>query len=647
MAKVTANEIDNNLKNLFENFEKDNFLYGFLEVYGFPKTTITHLKKGTNQLGEKPGQSIIKNKLCFQEVSDEDLHAELTALESTKAIKTNKVRFIIVTNYSELIAKDLKTLETKDIHFNDLPAHAAFFFPLAGMEKATQYSDSPADKKAAEKMAKLFDQIERDNPDFREQYNHDLNHFFARILFCYFAEDTGVFKKGIFTQLMSGSTQDDGSDLSLFFAQAFKIMNLESKDATRHKYPSYMQDFPYVNGGLFKDEITLPHFTKKTHDVLIECGHLNWSEINPDIFGSMFQGVMKHEERDATNSHYTSVPNIQKVIDPLFLNALKNEAQNITRRLYELKDKAAIKKAQKEAYEFLERLGKIKFFDPACGSGNFLVITYKELRRIEINIFKAVEDSKRGAPRLNFMENKKQQMDFHLERYVSVNQFYGIELKDFAQEIAKLSLWLAEHQMNLEFEKVLGVRTNSILPLNDGANIILGNATRINWQEVCSNNNNEEVYLFGNPPFAGSNKKTLSEKSDLEFVFKNIVKEYNNLDYVSCWFYLGAQYIKNTSTPLAFVSTNSITQGQQVALLWPFILKEELGLEIPFAHTSFKWTNNAKGSAGVTCVIIGLAAQNDKPKYIYTNNIADEAKHITPYLTKAPDIYVQKQHTPP
>jgi type I restriction-modification system DNA methylase subunit len=403
-------------------------------------------------------------------------------------------------------------------------------------------------------------------------------------------------------------TQKDGSDVDLFLDKLFKALN--NKDNSKEQ--NYISQFPYVNGGLFQDEIPIPKFNKEARNILEESGDLDWSHINPDIFGSMIQAVVNPDERGNLGMHYTSVPNIMKVIKPLFLD-----------ELYEELEKA--KGNSKKLRALLKRICQLKIFDPACGSGNFLIIAYKELRKLEIEIWQAI------------LDNEPQQSFIYSE--INLTQFYGIEIDDFAHEIAKLSLWLAEHQMNKYFESQLEQgQSKPILPLKASGNITHANATRVDWEQVCPKAQDDEIYLLGNPPYLGYARQDKNQKDDMKLVFSNF-KSYKKLDYITCWFIKGANFITNTNNKLAFVTTNSITQGEQVAILWPSIFNKNV--EIGFAHTSFKWENNAKGNAGVSVVIIGLQIDNStSEKLIYSENTRQVAKNINPYLVEGKNIYV-------
>jgi hypothetical protein len=616
-------QIEQNLKNLLLNFNKETFIYEFLLAYGLPKSSITLLQKGNLNLSKVEGEISWKEKVFFKPVFNQDLHAVITQMQSQ--VK-NKQRFVIVTDFKILLAIDTKTNDSLDIDFMALNKHFDFFMPWAGIEKATHKKETEADVKAAEKMAKLFDEIKKDNPDNSPDFIHSLNVFLSRLLFCYFAEDTEIFTKDLFSHSIKNHTQTDGSDLADYLDKLFTVMNLPPNDKARLALPDYLQKFPYVNGGLFAKPIKSPNFTRRSRQALLDSGSENWSKINPDIFGSMIQAVITPEHRGGLGMHYTSVPNIMKLIEPLFLNELNQEFVNA-------------KHEPRKLNNLLTRISKIKIFDPACGSGNFLIIAYKELRILEIKILQQLQTLQQAATgfekyqeelelipktQLTLAAQYKQELFSRIE----LAQFYGIELDDFAHEIAILSLWLAQHQMNMGFKAVFGT-TNPTLPLQAGGNIIHGNATRENWESVCPKKKDDEIYILGNPPYLGYALQSSEQKDDMAFVFKNL-ENYKKLDFIACWFYLGAKYIKDFNAQYAFVSTNSICQGEQVALLWPTILNKNL--EIGFAHTSFKWKNNAKANAGVTVIIVGVRNPSEKEKRIYDDCKYSSVKFINGYL---------------
>jgi type I restriction-modification system DNA methylase subunit len=601
-------QIENHLKLLVYTLDKETFIYNLLESYYLPKASISRLQKGNLNLSKVPGEVSWKKKLFFKEELNKDLHLTISALKNE--IKHNQ-RFIIVTDYETLLAVDTVTQDQLDIPIKELPKYYDFFLPWAGMEKATHAAENPADVKAAEKMAKLFDEIKKDNPDTSAEFNHNLNIFFSRLLFCYFAEDTNIFEDNQFSHAVESHTRGDGSDLDAYLNRLFWVLNTPVDK--RGEIPHYLNAFPYVNGGLFKEEISCPKFTSKSRQLLIDSGDSNdWSAINPDIFGSMFQAVISPEHRGGLGAHYTSVPNIMKVIEPLFLNDLKEEFENASGN-------------EKKLRELLHRISKIKLFDPACGSGNFLIIAYKELRRLEMLILKELGGFAFSG--------------------IHLNNFYGIELDDFAHEIAKLSLWLAEHQMNVEFFNEFG-RTNPTLPLQEAGQIVCGNACRLDWEKVCPKNEGDEIYILGNPPYIGRRNQNKIQKQEIIDVLGNL-KNHKSLDYICIWFFKGCKYItsiKNSKIAVSFVSTNSICQGELVSIFWPNILKNNIS--IIFAHKSFKWVNNAKSNAGVSVVIIGISNISPKNKMIFSHGLSYTATHINAYLVDSKDNYVQNRTIP-
>jgi type II restriction/modification system DNA methylase subunit YeeA len=611
-------QIENNLQKLLKSFNKDSFIYDLILAYGLPKASVTRLQKGDLNLSKRDGEISWKKKLFFREiVSDdltlfpkaikhEDLQQAIDSLKKDPKILKHSPRFIIVTDYKYLLAVDTKTADTLDIKITETAKHFDFFLPWAGMEKAHHQYENPADVKAAERMAKLYDEIKKENSTKTPEDVHSLNVFLSRLLFCFFAEDTGIFEDGLFVTSISSHTQADGSDLDDYIEKLFDVLNTKS----RKNLPSYLQAFPYVNGGLFKAKHKIPKFTHRSRQAIIESGELDWSAINPDIFGSMMQAVVTPEHRGALGMHYTSLPNIMKVICPLFLDELNEEFEKNKNNKPKLK-------------KLLLRLSKIKIFDPACGSGNFLIIAYKELRKLEMKIIKHI----------NAMAISQ----------ISLSHFYGIEIDDFAHEVAILSLWLAEHQMNVEFYKEFG-RTEPTLPLKDAGNIVQGNACRLEWEKVCPKNKEDEVYVLGNPPYLGARLLDDKQKSDMAYVFTNKIPNFNDLDYIGCWFYKGSLYINSYNAKAAFVSTNSICQGIQVSLLWPFVLNNNI--EIDFAHRTFKWANNAKSQAVVACVIIGLRNKLAKPKYIFENELKVQANNINPYLIDGRVVYIYGRNSP-
>lgn len=602
--RVNIEQIERNVKSLPTLKQSQEFIFAFLRAFGEPETTITRLKQGDYNRAKHAGDILLKRKVFFKIEIDKDCYVLIDTLRQDKHIGKNKPRFIIVTDWENLLAIDIDREDTLSCKFEDLPDKFVFFLPLAGMEKEENEKEDVVSTKAAENVAKLHDLVTHGNRDFDD---HAMNVFFARLLFCFFAEDTDIFKKNAFTNAIASHTQDDGSDLSYYISRLFQRLN-DKKDS---KYPSYLRQFPYTNGGLFDKKLPVPKFSRRSREEILACGKLNWRDINPDIFGSMMQAVVNYKERSNLGMHYTSPENIMKVINPLFLNDLREQL-----------DSAGDNKKKLEKLH--QRLANLRIFDPACGSGNFLIIAYKKIRELEMNIFAKLYNKQKVFP---FSSN------IHLQ------QFYGIEIDAFACELAKLSLYLAEHQMNLEFSRRFVIEPPT-LPLKEGGNIVCANALRLDWHTVCPREKEKEIYVLGNPPYAGVVQQSKEQKADKNIVLKDI-KNYKSLDYVSCWFYRGSHYIKGVDAQLGFVATNSITQGQQVSIIWPPIL--DLQVEISFAYRSFKWGNKAKGNAGIACVIIGLRNHSKAPRYIFDHERSVRAKNISPYLTDGNNILILKR----
>lgn len=616
---ISQARIIESMEQACSNPNPDEFIFTFLDAYGFPKSTITRLRKGDDSRNVASGNDIgLKKKLYFRSVPEgADLNVEADSLKESEVVSRNDIRFVIVTDFKSLVAFDLKAEERLETTMDELDKQYAFFLPLAGYEKAVMYSEHPADVKASEKMGRLFDLIRERNDLSKPEDIHALNVFLTRLLFCFYAEDTGIFAQGQMTSAIQSTTQEDGSDVDQFFSDLFTVLNLNDKAPERASMAAHFQEFPYVNGGLFEADEPIPEFGRKARRLLIDCGNMDWSEINPDIFGSMFQAVIDEEQRGSLGQHYTSVSNIMKVIQPLFLDKLYTELEKSRNNERKLK-------------EMLLRLQNLRIFDPACGSGNFLIIAYKELRKLEMEVIDVLNAASGQA-----------------EMYYSgirLSQFYGIEIDDFAHEVAILSLWLAEHQMNTAFKAKFGY-AEAALPLRDSGNIYCGNALRLEWTDVCSladpNGNPREVYICGNPPFQGAKRQSSQQKYDMSLVFKNS-NTYKNLDYVSCWFMLASNYMRSSSTiNAAFVATSSIIRGDQVGLLW-----DHIGLNsiyINFAYVPFKWTNNARQNAGVSCVIIGICSVNPHECLLYTESHLVKASAISPYLTDSNPVIVYKR----
>lgn len=607
---MKSNEIRHSVQTLIDNFSEEEFIFDLLVAYGISKTSVTRLKKGDYNLSKLDGEILYKKKIFFKVESTNKLLSSIDTMSKEERILKHKPRFAILTDHKQLVAKDLRLGKNLDIEIKELPNYFDFFLPLAGSEVYNASNNNEADRNASYKMASLYDLLIEENLNI---YNtkasiHHLNIFLSRLLFCFFAEDTEIFEQeSIFTNTLAQHTAENGSDTHTFLDNLFDRLDSKSgKD-----YPDFLAKFPYVNGGLFGQKISSPRFTTKARKTLLELGELQWKDINPDIFGSMIQAVVDKDYRSDLGMHYTSVENIKKLIKPLFLDEFYEAYENAT--------------TDKQLNALIQRISKIKFFDPACGSGNFLIITYKEIRLLEIKILLKITDLE---PNPTFKWTS-----------IQLSQFYGIEIDDFAHEMAILSLWLAEHQMNHVFEDDMAGfgKSNPILPLKEAGQIQQGNATRVDWNSVCPITEKDEVYVIGNPPYLGSRNQDKDQKEDLKLVFKN---NYKSLDYVSAWFYKGSKYIKGFNAKCAFVSTNSICQGLLVDITWSRILSDEI--EIDFAYQSFKWTNNAKGNAGVTVIIVGLRNRSTKPKYLFNDNLRKEVKNINAYLLDANDYYIKE-----
>ena len=622
-----------------ESLPADEIGYQLLYAFGKSERDIQRYKEGKGVLKTFDGL-LIKGLFCYRGTSAARLTSTLELLKRDVQVQKAAPKIIAVSDGSTLLAYDLREKDTYENRVERVYCDFAFFYPLMDVERVHYVEESPADVKAAEKLAKLHDELRAYN-EFRSDSDlHDLNIFITRLLFCFFAEDTGIFENNLFTDSVQRFTKPDGSDLTQYLDESFNVMDLSLRPS---HIPSIVKQFPYVNGGLFSRRIQIPRMGAKARKIIIECGELDWKDINPDIFGSMIQAVVNPEERANQGMHYTSVPNIMKVINPLFMDELRGEYNKLN-ELYEqkrqMKDVGALNSKQfydeckvvkRKCEALLKRMSRMKFFDPACGSGNFLIITYKCLRFLEMDIL-GLERKCTPEGEILFVDNS----------VISLNQFYGIELLDFPHEVAMLSLWLAEHQMNTKLNENFGVNTKA-LPLKNITQIVCGNACRIDWNTVCPHTAEEEVFVFGNPPYLGTKWQENTQKEDVDIVIPdNPIRR--SLDYISCWFVLGAKYIKGTKAKYAFVSTNSICQGEQVFALWPWVSKN--GVEIEFCHTSFKWENNAKNNAGVTCVIIGVANRSAiTEKYIFSNK-KTKVSNINFYLLDAPNIFVEHRSKP-
>lgn len=594
----------------------EELVYDLLRIFcGYGDGNIRRIRDGVGNKAKNGRTVLIPNLIAYRPKAELDFHDEIKAMQADPKIAKHSPRLYVVSDGQTIVAFDPKEL---DIYENEVALmwkDFDFFYPLAGIEKIRHMEEAEADVKSAELMAKIFDEIRRHNDIKDKTEMHNLNIFMSRLLFCYFAEDTNLFPEPqLFTNFIKQHTAEDGHDLAEFIDRAFLAMSTNDP-AVRDSLPMQFCVFPYVNGGLFEKRVPIPVLSRRARILMIKCGDFDWKDINPDIFGSMIQAVVTPEMRAGLGMHYTSVPNIMKLIRPLFLDGLYEEF-NVAKDTHD----------KKRLRRLLVRLGTIKFFDPACGSGNFLIVSYKCIRELEILIWEELR--KMGVPELPLSN-------------ISLQQFYGIEIDDFACDTATLSLWLAEHQMNNKFEEAFGIRPNA-LPLRPSGHIVCGNACRLDWNTVCPHTAEDEVYVMGNPPYLGSRRQNDEHKSDMEFIFH---KNFKELDYISCWFMIGSGYIKDSKAKYAFVSTNSICQGLQMALLWKRIYANNE--EINFAYTSFKWSNNAKYNAGVTVIIVGVSNSKDiKKRIIYSGASSKIVEHISPLLIDAPTVFVESRMKP-
>lgn len=624
-------------------FDAAEFPYAFLEAFGNKATTIKRLRSGATNRSDLGG--VLQRNHIHILVAEPGAVAEaLTALRASAATKAAKARFILATDGVVFEAEDLTSGETVVCAYEEFPDHFGFFFALAGISTIRQIRENTFDIRATSRLNRLYVELLKDNPDWGEaERRSDMNKFMARLIFCFFAEDTDIFVgRGRFTETIARMSAPDASNTHEIISTLFRAMNTEHKEREAAKIPRWANEFPYVNGRLFSGSDEVPRFSKVARSYLIHVGNLDWTKINPDIFGSMIQAVADDEERSHLGMHYTSVPNILKVLNPLFLDDLRaklEEAGENPRKLLNLR----------------KRMAKIRVFDPACGSGNFLVIAYKEMRAIESTI-----NSRRGEP------NRRSD--------IPLTNFRGIELRDFPAEIARLALIIAEYQCDVLYrgEKLA---LAEFLPLKNENWIVCGNALRLDWLSICPptgkdvtvhsddlfssaaedqaevdfENEGGETYICGNPPYLGSTWQSSEQKEDLKNIFDGRTKKWKSLDYVAGWFMKAADYGLHTPTNVAFVATNSICQGQQVPILWPLIF--DAGYEIFFAHTSFKWANLASHNAGVTVVIVGLCRDNNALCKLFgigedKKTIERRVSYINAYLIPDSNVIVRKARFP-
>jgi len=633
---MNAVEIEEAISQLADqSFDAQNFPYAFLEAFGNKETTIKRLRAGASNKSDLGGV-LQTNNIHIATCDAGQVTKTLTALKDSPATARAKAKFILATDGFDFEAEDLASGETVACAYKNFPDHFGLFLPLAGIATVKQISENAFDIRATSRMNRLYVELLKDNPAWgAADRRHDMNHFLARLIFCFFAEDTGIFGTSLFTDTIAQMSARDSSNTHEVIGELFRAMNTKREDHEAAGIPRWAGSFPYVNGDLFSGSLDVPRFSKIARSYLLHIGNLDWTKINPDIFGSMIQAVAEDEERGALGMHYTSVPNILKVLNPLFLDDLRarlDEAGDNPRTLLNLR----------------KRMAKIRVFDPACGSGNFLVITYKEMRAIEAEINK-----RRGEP--------------DLRSEIPLTNFRGIELRDFPAEIARLALVIAEYQCDVLY-RGQKLALAEFLPLRADNWITCGNALRLDWLSICPptgagvklqaddlfstpldqaqidfENEGGETYICGNPPYLGFAWQRAEQKAEIRDLLNGRVSSSGFLDYVAGWFIKAADYGTHTNAAAAFVSTNSISQGQQVPILWPLIFKT--GHQIAFAHTSFKWANLASHKAGVTVVIVGISNHPPRIRRLFSltddgSALVREAGHINAYLVHGPNLFV-------
>ncbi|MGB3747407.1 MAG: DNA methyltransferase [Rhodanobacter sp.] len=625
-----------------EAFDAAEFPFAFLRAFGNKDTTLKKLRTGTSNKSDVGGVLQTRN-IHLKVAGPGEVSATLAALRASPATAKAKARFVLATDGTDFEAEDRETGETVACAFTDFPDHFGFFLPLAGISTVRQIRESAFDIRATSRLNKLYVELLKDNPAWgKAERRHDMNHFMARLVFCYFAEDTDIFNgRGLFTATVDQMSTRDAGNTHEVIAEIFRAMNTPIKDRVAAKLPRWADGFPYVNGGLFSGSTDTPRFSKIARSYLLHIGSLDWTKINPDIFGSMIQAVADDEERGSLGMHYTSVPNILKVLNPLFLDDLRAQLEA-----------AGDNKAK--LLNLRKRMARIRVFDPACGSGNFLVIAYKQMRAIEaeVNHLRG-EDGRRTE--------------------IPLTNFRGIELRDFSAEIARLALIIAEYQCDVLYRGQKEALAE-FLPLDSQNWITCGNALRLDWLGACPptgtgvkltaddlfespldqaqidfENEGGETYICGNPPYLGSQRQTDEQKSDLKAIFDARTTNWKSLDYVAAWFMKAADYGRSTLATAAFVATNSICQGRQVGTLWPLIFTARH--EISFAHTSFKWSNLASHNAGVTVAIIGISNHPGLGHRLFADDgaggtIVHTVENINAYLVPAANVIVEAAARP-
>lgn len=605
-----------------ERAEAQTFWNEFFSVFGIPRRRVATFEEPVKRLGAKRGRIdgfwkgvlVVEHKSLGQDLD----RAFVQALDYFPGIPDRDLpKYVLVSDFARFRLYDLDSDSQFEFALKDLHRHIKRFGFIAGYAPQDIKPQDPVNIHAAEQMGRLHDLLKASG-----YVGHDLEVLLVRLVFCLFAHDTGIFPKQAFRDWLEARTAEDGSDLGPQLALLFQVLN--TADEKRQKnLDEQLAAFAYVNGKLFEEALQVASFDRKMRATLLDCCALNWGSVSPAIFGALFQSIMDEKARRNLGAHYTSEENILKLIKPLFLDDLWSEFNRI-------------KNNKNKLFDFHKRLRSLTFLDPACGCGNFLVITYRELRLLELDVLRAVH----SGPGSRFL-------NIHQELTLDVDQFYGIEMEEFPSQIAQVALWLADHQMNLKVSEEFGMYFARI-PLRSSPHIVRGNATRIDWSDVIPA---ERVsYIVSNPPFSGAMVMGKSQRDDMAFVFGDLPGS-GVLDYVSCWYWLAAKYIAGTQIRVGLVSTNSITQGEQVGLLWAPIVNR-YGIKIHFAHRTFKWSNEAKGVAAVHCVIIGFSQGEPQKRTIFEYETIDgqahsvEARNINAYLVDAPDVFLVNRPAP-
>ncbi|MFA7085274.1 MAG: DNA methyltransferase [Aliarcobacter sp.] len=624
---LSWNEIKNRAINFSKEWEKEqrehaesqSFWNDFFNIFGISRKRVASFEEPVKKLGEQRGRIDLfwKGTLLVEHKSrGKDLAKAYTqAMDYFPGLKEAELpKYILISDFETFKLYDLEEDKNYEFTLNELYKNVHLFGFIAGYTKHKVVAEDPINIQAAQMMGKLHDKLKDVGYD-----GHSLEVFLVRLLFLGFAEDTSIFEKRAFLEFLENKTSEDGSDLGSKLTELFQVLNTPFEKRLKNLDES-LATFPYVNGKLFEEFLPIPSFDSKMREILLECCYLDWSKISPAIFGSLFQSIMDKEHRRNLGAHYTSEANILKLIRPLFLD-----------ELYEKFEK--VKKNKKQLAEFHKELSTLHFLDPACGSGNFLIIAYRELRILELEILKIL-----------YSENV---LDISSIVWCDVDQFHGIEVEEFPAQIAQVAMWLIDHQMNMMISEHFGqyfVR----LPLKKSANIVHANSLQISWEDVISKE--KLTYILGNPPFIGKQLQNKEQKDDMVRIF-NKVQGAGVLDYVTAWYLKASKYIQNTKIKVAFVSTNSIVQGEQVGILWKELFSN-YGIKIHFAHQTFNWSNEAKSNAAVHVVIVGFASFDTTNKKIFEyENIKAEAhekivKNITPYLVEGDDIVIEKRRKP-